>query len=260
MAEAQEKMRTIVVSNFKGGVGKTTTAVNLAHGLTRQGKRVLLVDADPQGNATKSLGVDGQITLYELLVQGRGAAEGVHSARPGLDIIPGNRNLTAAEEWMMTRTRREDLLRKKLRELEGYDFIIIDTAPAGGLLNINAMNFADELLIPVAMEYLALVGVKDIIDTVEIVNEELEHVLRREEHAYEQHRRGAPGELHRYRHRADTDQHQVERGSELPENHLRVRPDVGGGGGLRIPDHEGSEPCLSRRSALERTPSLPIAP
>jgi chromosome partitioning protein len=171
-------MRAIVVSNFKGGVGKTTTAVNLAHGLTRLGKRVLLVDADPQGNATKSLGVSGAVTLYEVLVQDRNATDAICHARDGLDMIPGNRNLTAAEEWMTTRTRREDLLKKKLRDLVGYDFVVLDTAPAGGLLNINAMNFAGELLIPVAMEYLALVGVKDIIDTVEIVNEELEHQLQ----------------------------------------------------------------------------------
>lgn len=170
-------MRTIVISNFKGGVGKTTTAVNLAHGMSRQGKWVLLVDADPQGNATKSLGVDGDVTLYELLVEGRAVREASYRARERLDVIPANRNLTAAEEWMTARTRREDLLKRKLREVQGYDFVVVDTAPAGGLLNINAMNFASELLIPVAMEYLALVGVKDIIDSVQIVNEELEHRL-----------------------------------------------------------------------------------
>jgi chromosome partitioning protein len=170
-------MRTIVIANFKGGVGKTTTAVNVAHGLSLRGKRVLLVDADPQGNATKSLGVSAGATLYELLVEGRPAADGVYTARAGLDLIPADRNLTAAEEWMTTRTRREDILKKKLRELEGYDFVLVDTAPAGGLLNVNAMNYARELLIPVAMEYLALVGVKDIIDTVQIVKEELAHDL-----------------------------------------------------------------------------------
>jgi chromosome partitioning protein len=171
-------MRTIVVANFKGGVGKTTTAVNLAHAIARRGQRVLLVDADTQGNASKSLGVEGAVTLYELVVDGKAASEGIYAAREGLDVIPGNRNLTVAEEWMTTRPRREDILKRKLREVDGYDFVVVDTAPAGGLLNINAMNYAEELLIPVAMEYLALVGVKDIIDAVEIVNEELEHALR----------------------------------------------------------------------------------
>jgi chromosome partitioning protein len=170
-------MRSIVIANFKGGVAKTTTAVNLAHGLAKSGKRVLLVDADPQGNASKSFGMAAAVTLYELLVEGRSAREGIVVARERLDLIPANRNLTAAEEWMTTRTRREDLLKKKLREVDGYDFVLVDTAPAGGLLNINAMNYADELLIPVAMEYLALVGVQDIIDSAQIVSEELEHPL-----------------------------------------------------------------------------------
>lgn len=170
-------MRKIVVSNFKGGVGKTTCAVNLAVGFARAGQRVLLMDNDSQASATDALGVDGQSTpgAYGLIVESHSPEDVTVEVEPNLWMIPSSRALSGVDSWLAMQTRREDILKKRLQGLEGYDFVILDTAPSFSLLNLNALSYAEEVWVPVNMEYMALQGVRQVIDNLGIVTEEIEH-------------------------------------------------------------------------------------
>ncbi len=172
--------KIIAVTNQKGGVGKTTTAVNLSACLAELGKRVLLVDADPQGNASSGSGASaGENTLYEVLL-GLSTAEKsvVATGTPGMSVLPSDIRLAGAEIELVGVDRREYRLRAALRGIaDAYDFILIDCPPSLGLLTVNALTAADSVLIPIQCEYYALEGVRSLTDTVNRVKRGLNPAL-----------------------------------------------------------------------------------
>ena len=151
--------KIIAVANQKGGVGKTTTAVNLSAGLGILGKRVLLVDFDPQGNATSGVGLDKSTltpTVYEVLLDGLSPQAAIRTTEYRLDILPANINLAGAEIELAQAEEREFRLKKALDTVrEAYDFILIDCPPSLGLLNLNSLTAADGLLMPIQCEFYA---------------------------------------------------------------------------------------------------------
>ncbi len=176
--------RIIALCNQKGGVGKTTTTINTAAALAEYGRRVLLVDFDPQGALTRGLGVepeDGK-TVYELLLDRKLKASDVivHTEVEGLDLIPANIQLSAAEIQLVAEPGREKILSSVLRPLLGdYDLVMIDCQPSLGLLTVNALTAAHGVLIPVACDYFALKGLELLINnTVELVRERLNESLK----------------------------------------------------------------------------------
>ena len=179
------------VTNQKGGVGKTTTTVSLAAALARRGHRVLLVDIDPQANATSSAGVvDGAPLpagaehevggVYAALIEERPLVDlAVETVTPGLSLIPSSPELAGAEVELTAVTAREYRLKRALEALrDSYDFVIIDCPPSLGLLTVNALAAADEVIIPVQTEYLALEGLSHLIQTIELVRASLNPTLR----------------------------------------------------------------------------------
>ncbi len=174
--------RIIAVVNQKGGVGKTTTSVNLAAGLARAGRNVLLIDIDPQANATSALGLDHQSLthgIYEALSQ---AVPLRQTIRPtgidGLSIVPATTSLAAAAVELVGEAEREYFLHKTILEATGvYDYILIDCPPSLGLLTINGLVAADEVLIPVQAEYLALEGLGQLLGTIDLVRENLKPTI-----------------------------------------------------------------------------------
>ena len=162
--------KIIAVANQKGGVGKTTTSVNLAAALSVEGKRVLLVDADPQGNATSGAGVprkQTRKTLYNLLVLNETIANVVVPTElPSLWVLPADKNLAGAEVELVDSQNREYKLKELLGKVkDDYDYIIIDCPPSLGLLTINGLTAANSLLVPIQCEYYALEGVTELFDT-----------------------------------------------------------------------------------------------
>lgn len=170
-------MRIAVVTQSKGGTGKTTTAINLAAGLARAGKRVLLIDCDPQGNVSSSLGIAAMKTLYNLFIERTPLIECIHSARENLDVIACDRNLAAVDQWLVMQSRREEVLQRRLDLLEGYDYVLLDTAPSFSLVGLNALMVANEAWVPVSMEFLSLEGLRQVAGNLRIVEEELKHPL-----------------------------------------------------------------------------------
>lgn len=171
--------RIIAVFNHKGGTGKTTTSVSLAAGLAMQGKRVLMVDTDAQGNVGVSLDVKAQRSLYHVLVMGLPCEDAVVPVRPNLDLIASNETLAAAELYLAGRQNRDRVLASRLaKAVANYDYVVIDCSPSLSLLNQNALVLADSLLVPVACDYLSLVGVRQVIKTVKNVNQLLHHPVR----------------------------------------------------------------------------------
>lgn len=160
----------IAVINYKGGTGKTSTVVNLAHGLALLGQRVLIVDIDPQGSAGYYLGLEPEFTLYDALLNLKPITSCIINARENLDIICSNERLFAAELKLAAQPRRESILATLMTSVTGYDTILIDCPPSMNLLNQNALTFAEELVIPVSMEYLSLVGIRQLLKNIEMVN------------------------------------------------------------------------------------------
>lgn len=166
--------RIVAITNQKGGVGKTTTAVNLAAGLAQLGQRVLLVDLDPQGNATMGSGIDKRTldkTVYQVLLGQTRSADVIRRSPPGgYDLMPANRDLAGAEVELVAIAQRETRLKDELRALNGrYDHVLIDCPPALNLLTVNALAAADAVLIPMQCEYFALEGLTDLVNTIKKV-------------------------------------------------------------------------------------------
>src|SRR5215210_1611053 len=161
--------RKLQIQNFKGGVGKTTTAVNLSHGLALKDRRVLLIDLDQQGNASDMLGLKiakTQPTLYNLLVDDLAYEQVVIEARPNLFIIPSDKRTAMAENIISAQPGRELALTVRLSEVTGFDYVVLDCPPALNILHNNALLYSDELVIPIDMDRLALQGAKGILDSV----------------------------------------------------------------------------------------------
>ena len=161
-------MKVIAVANQKGGVGKTTTAVNLSAALSELEQRVLLIDIDPQGNATMGSGVEkNQLSLssYEWLVEGAGLKEVVHSKEAKYDILPSNIDLTAAEVGLLGMESREYVMRDLLNGV-AYDYVLIDCPPSLNILTVNALTAAKTVLIPMQCEYYALEGLSALLETI----------------------------------------------------------------------------------------------
>ncbi len=171
--------RYLAIFNHKGGTGKTTTAVSVASGLAARGKRVLLVDTDAQGNVSVSLGAASERSLYHVLVMGLAVADAVRTVRPNLDLLPSNETLAAAELYLAGRQNRDRVLETRLAAASvAYDYVVIDCSPSLSLMNQNALCFADSVLVPVACDYLSLVGVRQVIKTVKSVNSLLHHPVQ----------------------------------------------------------------------------------
>lgn len=177
-------MRKIIsIANQKGGVGKTTTAINLSASLAIAEKRVLLIDSDSQGNASSGLGIDKQViaekNLYRAYAGDISLEEAVVKTRlPLLDIIPANQDLIGVEVEFVQREEREKVLRSLLRTLTGnYDFIVIDCPPSLGFLTINALVASDDLIVPLQCEYFALEGLGNLINTVHLIKSHLSPTL-----------------------------------------------------------------------------------
>jgi chromosome partitioning protein len=166
--------KIIAIANQKGGVGKTTTSVNLAASLGVLEKKVLLIDADPQANATSGLGVDVEsveIGTYQLLEHTAKAAQAiVKTSSPNVDLIPSHIDLVAIEIELVDKDEREYMLKKAIRSLKKeYDYILIDCAPSLGLLTLNALTAADSVIIPIQCEYFALEGLGKLLNTIKSV-------------------------------------------------------------------------------------------
>ncbi|QTC90917.1 ParA family protein [Brevundimonas goettingensis] len=190
MPESEKKTRVLAVSNQKGGVGKTTTAINLGTALAAIGEKVLIVDMDPQGNASTGLGVPREtrrITIYDVVVDGRSIHDAaVPTAVPGLHIIPADADMSGVEIELSQADRRSYRLRDALEaqangrtgyDPEPYDYVLIDCPPSLNLLTLNAMAAADGVLVPLQCEFFALEGLTQLMKTIDMVRQSLNPAL-----------------------------------------------------------------------------------
>ena len=169
------RSRVIAIANQKGGVGKTTTAVNLSASLATAERRTLLIDADPQGNATSGVGIQREqleLSLYDVLLEGRALTDTRRPAvhLPLLDVVPATQDLVGAEVELVSRPGREQTLRRVLEGVrDEYDFVIVDCPPSLGLLTLNVLTAADAVVIPIQCEYYALEGLSQLLNTIKLV-------------------------------------------------------------------------------------------
>jgi chromosome partitioning protein len=175
-------MRIVSVSNQKGGVGKTSTAINLSAYLAQAGKKVLLVDLDPQGSSTTHLGIDKwnlTKTMYDILMGNGNLEDMVRSTEiPNFYIAPTNNVLGKAEIELSSKLARESVLAKKFQNLD-YDYVLIDTPPALGFLTLNALVACDTILVPIQCEFFALEGTIMLHELLDIIRDQLDHTMRR---------------------------------------------------------------------------------
>jgi chromosome partitioning protein len=170
--------RVIAISNQKGGVGKTTTSINLSACLAEKGKKVLVIDIDPQGNTTSGLGIDKEnleSTVYDLMINYDPIWDTIESSVvDGVSVIPSDRDLAGAEIELVGIKNREYILQKEVAKVKNqYDFILIDCPPSLSMLTINAMTTADTVIVPIQCEYYALEGLSELIHTINLVKERL---------------------------------------------------------------------------------------
>jgi chromosome partitioning protein len=175
--------RCFCIANQKGGVGKTTTTVNLAAGLAREGQRVLLVDLDPQGNASMGSGIDKrhlELSVYDVLLESASVAEArLRSEKGGYDVLAANRELAGAEVELVALERRNQRLRDALaRVADDYDFVLIDCPPSLSLLTLNGLCAANGVIVPMQCEYFALEGLSDLVNTIKQVHANLNRDLQ----------------------------------------------------------------------------------
>lgn len=174
--------RTIAVANQKGGVGKTTTSINLSASLAAKGKKVLMIDTDPQGNATSGFGIEKnnlENTIYELML-GECSVQDciIKDIIPNVSVLPSNVNLAATEIELIGVDRKEYILKNEIDWVkDAYDFVVIDCPPSLSMLTVNAMTAADTVLVPIQCEYYALEGLSQLIHTVNLVKERLNPAL-----------------------------------------------------------------------------------
>lgn len=176
------KVRVIAVTNQKGGVGKTTTSINLSASLATNGKKVLVIDADQQGNTTSGLGLDKnsvELTIYNIFLGEAGISDVKQpTCVEGLEILPANISLTGAEIELIGKEKREFILREELKKVkDDYDFIIVDCPPSLNLITINALTAADTVLVPIQCEYFALEGLEQLLHTINLVKKRLNPFL-----------------------------------------------------------------------------------
>ena len=176
-------MKTICIFNQKGGVGKTTTNINLCAYLAMQGKKILTIDIDPQGNTTSGLGFDKKnidLSMYDLLTSDVSIRDTIKECEliNNLYVVPSTMELVGAEVELINRSNRENMLKEKLKEIEGeFDFVFIDCPPSLGILTINALTAADTVITPIQCEFYALEGVGQLINTISLVRKSLNKKL-----------------------------------------------------------------------------------